>query len=228
MALKQERARRTRAAIVDAAAAEFGRSGYAAASVSTILEGSHATKGAMYFHFDSKEQLAAAVLETAVEQLLDLIEQWKNQKLGAFDIIRGLIDDIAVRFQSNEMMRAEFRLVLEPSLMAALPVVPSRVWGEAAFELALRAQEEGLMRKDADPVKFAHTMVSLIAGQRYVSLISSNGADMRERFAESFDLLLPAFAAPEWLADWQANGWPSEVDEDFTTQLSEAIVDPTI
>ena len=62
MARQQERARRTRAAIIRSAAVEFGKSGYAAASLNRILEGSRATKGAMYFHFDSKEDLARAVL----------------------------------------------------------------------------------------------------------------------------------------------------------------------
>ncbi len=63
MAPQQERARRTRAAIVESAAAEFSKRGYAAASINAILEHSNATKGAMYFHFDSKEDLARAVLE---------------------------------------------------------------------------------------------------------------------------------------------------------------------
>ncbi|MFD4434234.1 TetR/AcrR family transcriptional regulator, partial [Nocardia sp. NPDC058497] len=46
MARQQERARRTRAAIIKSAAVEFGKSGYAAASLNRILEGSRATKGA--------------------------------------------------------------------------------------------------------------------------------------------------------------------------------------
>lgn len=51
------------AAIVRSAATEFARRGFAAASINAILEQSNATKGAMYFHFASKEDLARAVLD---------------------------------------------------------------------------------------------------------------------------------------------------------------------
>ena len=76
MAPQQERARRTRAAIVESAAAEFSKRGYAAASINTILEHSNATKGAMYFHFDSKEALARAVLEEGLARYRALVDRW--------------------------------------------------------------------------------------------------------------------------------------------------------
>ena len=73
---QQERARRTRAAIVESAAAEFAKRGYAAASINAILEHSNATKGAMYFHFDSKEELARAVLAEGLDRYRVITERW--------------------------------------------------------------------------------------------------------------------------------------------------------
>lgn len=115
MARQQERARRTRAAIIRSAAVEFGKSGYAAASLNRILEGSRATKGAMYFHFDSKEDLARAVLDSAVERYRATTERWLTRTdLGALDVLHGMIDEIALRLENDIIIQAEFRLIIEP------------------------------------------------------------------------------------------------------------------
>ena len=111
---QQERARRTRAAIVEAAAAEFAKRGYAAASVNTILEGSNATKGAMYFHFQSKEDLARAVLAAGLDRYVAISEKWADTTAHPFYVIRGIVDDIALNFQNDVIVRAEFRLIVDP------------------------------------------------------------------------------------------------------------------
>jgi len=63
----QERAERTRAAILDAAAAVFDDRGYAGATLSDIIAVANVTKGAMYFHFSSKEKIAHAIVAEQFE-----------------------------------------------------------------------------------------------------------------------------------------------------------------
>ena len=60
---RQERAIRTRQVILEAAGAVFDEHGYAATTISMVLERAAVTKGALYFHFPSKESLAQAVLD---------------------------------------------------------------------------------------------------------------------------------------------------------------------
>ncbi len=57
---KQARAVRTREAIVSVAAQHFDTDGYGASSINTILATGKFTKGAIYFHFPSKEAIAGA------------------------------------------------------------------------------------------------------------------------------------------------------------------------
>ncbi len=52
-----------RQAVLDAAVAEFGQHGYATASLNRILVAAGLSKGAFYYYFDDKADLAAAVLE---------------------------------------------------------------------------------------------------------------------------------------------------------------------
>ncbi len=123
MARQQERARRTRAALVEAAAVEFAKRGYAAASVNTILEGSRATKGAMYFHFQSKEELARAVLTSAIETFTGITDRWaKRTDLDPFVALHGLVLDIAEVFRAEVIVQAEFRLIIEPEVLQGCAV----------------------------------------------------------------------------------------------------------
>ncbi|QLL09688.1 TetR/AcrR family transcriptional regulator [Mycobacterium vicinigordonae] len=82
---------RSRAALVDTAAALFRRQGYAATGLNQILDEAHVKPGSLYHHFPrGKQQLAATVVETTgagIEQLLrrllgtgtpiaDIIDRW--------------------------------------------------------------------------------------------------------------------------------------------------------
>ncbi|MGA5582880.1 TetR family transcriptional regulator [Streptomyces thermodiastaticus] len=58
---RQERAERTRRAVLHAAAGEFARHGFAGTSLIRISRAAHVTMGALTFHFPSKSELAHAV-----------------------------------------------------------------------------------------------------------------------------------------------------------------------
>ncbi|AOW95002.1 TetR family transcriptional regulator [Rhodococcus sp. WMMA185] len=209
MARQQERARRTRAALVESAAIEFAKRGYAAASVNTILEGSNATKGAMYFHFQSKEDLARAVLQAGVEQFVALTDRWKHRTdVGPFEALHGLVVDLARLFHSSVIVRAEFRLIVEPEFYSDVLAGGAQVWGRTAREFACRAEGEGLLRAGADPEKFTRVLAASIAGQRYMSDMLALEGDLDTRFEESLEVVLAAMASQEWLEKFAEQGWP--------------------
>ncbi len=60
--VKQERARRTYEAILDAAAEEFVSLGYARTTLGGVIAHTDLTKGALYGHFSSKEDLARTLV----------------------------------------------------------------------------------------------------------------------------------------------------------------------
>ena len=170
MARQQERAKRTRAALVESAAVEFAKRGYAAASVNTILEGSNATKGAMYFHFQSKEDLAKAVLAAGVGRFSELTRRWTERTdVGALEALHGLVVDLANLFRSSVIVRAEFRLIVEPEFYPDVQEGGSKVWGGAAYQLAMRAADEGTLRPGATPERFMRVLSSSLAGQRFLT-----------------------------------------------------------
>ncbi|QBJ97301.1 TetR/AcrR family transcriptional regulator [Rhodococcus sp. ABRD24] len=208
MARQQERARRTRAAIVEAAAVEFGKRGYAAASVNAILEGSHATKGAMYFHFESKEELGRAVLAAALEKFKETTDRWTGRTdLDPFEALHGLIDDVARMFLLDAIVQAEFRLIIEPEFYADVQDGGARVWGSSARDLVQQAQRQGLVRDGVDVDKFTRVLAACLAGQRYMADLTAQQVDLRARFEESLEVVLEGLASDSWLENWRREGW---------------------
>ncbi|AHH15468.1 TetR/AcrR family transcriptional regulator [Nocardia nova] len=208
MARQQERARRTRAAIIRSAAVEFGKSGYAAASLNRILEGSRATKGAMYFHFDSKEDLARAVLDAAVERYRSTSERWQARTdLEPLDILHGMIDEVALRLDNDIITQAEFRLVIEPEFYQDARAGGSRIVGRTTRDLAVRAMDRKQLRSDADPDRFTRTLAASLAGQRYIVDLLGGGIDLRTRFTEALEVIVEAMATAEWLDEFRRHGW---------------------
>lgn len=211
MARQQERARRTRAAIIRSAAVEFGKSGYAAASLNRILEGSRATKGAMYFHFDSKEDLARAVLDTAVERYRASAERWlARTDLGPLDVLHGMIDEMALRLEHDIIVQAEFRLIIEPDFYRDVQTGGGRILGRATRALAIRAIDQGQLRSDADPDRFTRTLSAALAGQRYLVDILGSGVDLRARFQEALEVVVEAMATQEWGEKFRNDGWRAQ------------------
>ncbi|MCW7944478.1 hypothetical protein AAW14_21240 [Streptomyces hygroscopicus] len=65
---KQERAVRTRNALIQSAAELFSRDGFEVVTLSTISARAGVSNGALHFHFPSKSALAAAVRDAAAQR----------------------------------------------------------------------------------------------------------------------------------------------------------------
>lgn len=66
----------TRDRILDAAYRRFYQRGFARVSMDCISEASGVTKRSVYYHFESKDELVAAVLQRQQAQALALFERW--------------------------------------------------------------------------------------------------------------------------------------------------------
>src|SRR5437879_5437908 len=101
---RQARAIQTRRQILDAAGRVFDRLGYESATITEILAQAGVTKGALYFHFDSKEELARGVLAEAVTTEGVIPQESKLQEC----VDLGLV--LAHRVPREPMLSAAIRL----------------------------------------------------------------------------------------------------------------------
>lgn len=160
----------TRQTLLDAAFAEIHRNGFRAASLDAILSKVGVTKGALYHHFGSKNDLGYAVVEEIVRPFVE--ENWKaaaeapNMIDGAIELCKRVTrerTDMALTngcpFNNliNEMSPVDegFRQRLNQILQD---------WRQGISEATARAQARGQVRKDADPAAVSAFVISCIEG----------------------------------------------------------------
>jgi len=79
---REEKKARTRAQLIDAAAAVFARRGYVAASLDEVAEEAGLTKGAVYSNFESKEELFEAVIEDRLNEPMKDVAEVIDTSIG--------------------------------------------------------------------------------------------------------------------------------------------------
>ncbi|MEV6423914.1 ScbR family autoregulator-binding transcription factor [Streptomyces sp. NPDC051662] len=191
---KQDRAIRTRLTILTAAAKVFEARGYQAATISEILAEAGVTKGALYFHFPSKEHLAQGVLR---EQ-----DQWlpvpdRPCKLQQF------VDTVllhAYRLQTDPMVRAGVRLSLDQQAHGVDRSGPFLRWGGIIGELLEKAQAQGELLPHVKTAETAEVTVGAFAGVQAMSQAVCEHQDLLARTSVLLRHLLPSVTLSSVLA----------------------------
>lgn len=186
----QERAVRTRRAVLEAAAAVFAERGYAAATINEILTRSGVTKGALYFHFASKEELAkgvldAQVLQTGLPPQASTLQEWVDVGMA-----------LAHRLPREPLLQAGARLSGDPEVHHLLGPRAWTAWADLSAQMLSRAQQRGEALPHVVPVETAQLMVAAWSGVQAMSLLSSGWGDLEGRVAALFDHMLPYIATP--------------------------------
>jgi AcrR family transcriptional regulator len=117
--------RRTRQQVLDAAYVLFRRKGYTRVSMDEIAAATQVTKRTLYYHFTSKDELLAAVLEAQHHLALAAFRTFGDSLSGSPEqIIDTLFRDLAVWSDRPRWAGSGFtRLVVE---LADLPGHPAR------------------------------------------------------------------------------------------------------
>jgi AcrR family transcriptional regulator len=120
-----ERSADTRRAIINAAYVLLRRHGYARVSLDDIAAGAQVTKRALYYHFASKDDLLAAVLEMEDELAFIAFQTFAGDLGGtAEEIVDGLFRELGEWSSKPGWAGSGFtRLAME---MADLPGHPAR------------------------------------------------------------------------------------------------------
>ena len=203
---RQARALATRETIVDAAAVEFARHGYHAASLSRVIERSGVTKGALYFHFSSKQELGLAVMAEMGQAYREAAARCAGLGLDPLREAAHLAREVQDLLTDRVAARAGQRLSTEGFGGPEWEGFGPRFWEGVFAGLFRRASAEGLTRPGVDPRAMARMVVDFSGGSFRASLAVSGLADLAERVRFNFEVALAHAARDEWLAEWRASG----------------------
>jgi AcrR family transcriptional regulator len=194
--VKQERARRTREKVLDAAAEEFAVQGYSRATLNAVAARTGMTKGALYGHFASKEVLASALLAQYHEAWEEMLLTRNAPGVTARTALESLVLDLARRLKADVRLRAALRLATDcPGLTRGLPDVYQDVQHDLV-ELVRRAQQEGSM-PPRPPELVAQLLLTAMHGALHVSFGPAVCSDA-SAWEAVWRLLLDALTGGPW------------------------------
>jgi AcrR family transcriptional regulator len=193
----QERAVATRSAIIRAAAGVFEEHGYGGTSIAAVAARAGVTKGALYFHFAAKEDLAVAVIRE--QHTIGAADDARVGALGrpALETMILICRGFAVQLIDHSVARAGVRLTFEASAFGHDVRQPYVDWTVRLGGLARTATQDGTLRPDLDPEAFARLLVGAYTGVQMVSNIVTGRSDVLDRLGDLWEMLLPGVVAPD-------------------------------
>ena len=174
---------RTREQLLQAAFREVYRYGFQSAGIDTILATTNVTKGALYYHFESKEALGYAIIEEIVAKLTR--DRWmlplqRSKHKDPIDTLIGIVRAIPHRprdvkggcplvnlAQEMSQLDEQFRKRLERIFHA---------WQEGIALVLRRGQSQGTVRRDLVPEETASFLIAMVEGNE---VLAKNAQDAK-------------------------------------------------
>lgn len=193
----QARSERTRRRLVRAGAHMFDRNGYASATLGQIAQEAGLTKGALYFHFASKEGLAHAVQEQGRALLRDFVSGRRESGVPPVQALIDMTHWLARVLHEDPVIRASFRITNECTGRQPPVTDFHQAWITEVLRLIDRAREAGDLR---DHICADGPETLLSAAVCGIGVLAGTGVcrpELRRKVAALWDPLLAALVPAE-------------------------------
>ncbi|MBE8473369.1 ScbR family autoregulator-binding transcription factor [Streptomyces justiciae] len=187
---RQLRAEQTRSAIIAAAADLFDRQGYESTSLSDIVEHAQVTKGALYFHFAAKQDLAHAILELQSRTLRRVAADMDSRGHSHLEALIRTTFGIARLSVEGPVPRAGLRLATGGLDVPPPLTHPFEEWLDITTRKLLGAVKDADLHPDIDVEAAAHSLVCSLVGTRVVGRSLEPVTRQPRRLAELWHLLI--------------------------------------
>jgi AcrR family transcriptional regulator len=190
------RADSARGPLVRAAAQQFAHKPYALVNLDDVVAAVEISRGAMYFHFPSKQALATAVIEEACAEGREAAAGILANRLSGIETLIDLSYLVAVSEMCDEVVRAGLYLLESIGRADGLEVARFGEAIDGLAQIAKRAVHEGDVAEDRDPHDIARVLVSTYMGARHTSDLDDPQQFLLD-LEKTWMLLLSGFANPE-------------------------------
>ena len=191
----QARAEATRRKIIDTAIELFSELGYGETGLADVLQRAGVSKGAFYYHFDSKEAVAKAIIDEFDRRAAISVQENFDPDAPTLEgIIRST-------FAVQALMHRDATVQVGQMLSQALNQVSSAGskvysgWTERFVEMVDAVAKAGGIRAGIDLLDVAEAIWAGVLGSHLVS--AARGDDPYTRLARSWRVLVLSIAPEE-------------------------------
>ncbi len=192
---RQQRAVATRAAILDAAAGEFDERGYLGTSMDAVAERAGLTKGALYFHFTSKADLAGAVIARQHEVSRRYGEAAAARGTTPLEVLMWMSQGLASQMIHETVVSAGIRLSTEAATADVARQDPYADWIAVVTDLVRQGIDAGEVDPAWDPELVGRVVIPAYTGVQTVSDVLADRSDLYVRLRELWTVLLAAIVS---------------------------------
>jgi AcrR family transcriptional regulator len=183
----------TRAFLLQVAAEVFAERGYAETTMAELIARSALTKGAFYFHFSSKEQLALAVLEEKQRQWTDSVLAAVGDQARAFDRLRAVALAIVRVHRDDPSAFSAARLMRDLTRVPGVSEVVRdhmRTWVGLVAGLIKEAQADGDLAAGIDADDLAGVLVAATDGLKDLGALIDSPRRARRAYERRMNTLI--------------------------------------
>ncbi|MFJ9469624.1 TetR family transcriptional regulator [Streptomyces caniferus] len=162
----QHRAIQSRQALIRSAAETFLEKGVPAAGMVEISRRARLSKGALYFHFTSKDDLTLAVRDAALATLQEIEDAFSRSPEPLTAAVRDFTVELFGRVESDAVLRAGLRLRPETAPGLGIYALEQR-WYALFLDKAVTCGTGGPAgphASDTEPRRTAQLLTSLVVG----------------------------------------------------------------
>lgn len=200
---KQERATRTRHALIESAAYAFDQDGYSQARLDLISQRAGVSRGALFFHFANKEALADAVESAASSALHATTYGAYRERSSALQALIDSTHALARLLSQDQVVRGGFQINCDSTRAKG-----EDLRSQWALRVNLFLQKAAAQREltTATPQRdMADTIVAATTGFQVLGRDDATWMSPSS-LTRFWMLLLPRLATPEALAGLRAEG----------------------
>lgn len=202
----------TREFLLQTAAEVFAERGYAETTMTELIARSGLTKGAFYFHFSSKEQLALAVIEEKQRQWLDSVETAINAEASAIDQLRAVAVALVRVHRDDPSAFSVSRLTRDLSRVSDTADAVrdhTHAWVDMVASIISQAQADGDLPGTIAALDLAALLVAATDGLKDLGGLIDTPAKARRAFERRMKALVT-------LVDTLSAGTPVKADSRAT------------
>lgn len=202
---KSTKAKDTRQLIIDKATLLFTQNGYNHTTLSQILEATGLAKGGFYFHFKSKEDLGAEVINS-------LDEYWHNELLpnlqrgkDAREKLEIMLSSPGDCYSSPDCTRpivllftlATEMIEVHDEFSKRLKSIFTEWWGTLEY-IINQGKSAGIFRSDVNTNSVAAIILSNIMGANLLALINKEPCLYQKQLSSLKEVLLHGIAVNQY------------------------------
>jgi AcrR family transcriptional regulator len=171
----------------------FAERGYVDTTMAELIARSGLTKGAFYFHFSSKDELALAVLEEKQRQWIDSVQTAISAESRAVDQFRSVASALVHLHRVDPSAFSVARLTRD---LAHVPDFTERLrdqmraWLGLLTDLIAQAQSDGDLSPAVDAGDLATVLVAATDGLKDLGRLIDSPSRARRAFERRMDTLV--------------------------------------